>query len=110
MLDRVEVPFVLFFILFAVFGCIARFIMDIDQAVQIVRESLTVMLILSAPILIAGLLIGLAVSIMQAVTQVQDQTLSFVPKIVVMVIVAIFVTPWVATYIAEYAQRMFGGG
>ena len=84
--------------------------MDFDQAVEIVRESLTVMLLLSAPILVAGLVIGLAVSIMQAVTQVQDQTLSFVPKIVVMALVAIFVTPWVATFIVEYARRMFGGG
>lgn len=84
--------------------------MDFDHAVEIVRESLTVMLLLSAPILAAGLLIGLAVSIMQAVTQIQDQTLSFVPKIIVMGIVAIFVTPWVATLIVEFAVRMFGEG
>ena len=84
--------------------------MDFDQAVEIVRESLTVMLLLSAPILMAGLMIGLVVSIMQAVTQVQDQTLSFVPKIIVMGIVAIFVLPWIATLIVEFSQRMFSGG
>lgn len=83
--------------------------MNIDQAVEVVRESLTVMLLLSAPILIAGLLIGLLVSILQAVTQIQDQTLSFVPKIVVMGIVTILVTPWIATLIMEFSHRMFGG-
>ena len=83
--------------------------MTIDQAVETVRESLTVMLLLSSPILAAGLLIGLFVSILQAVTQIQDQTLSFVPKIVVMGVVTILVTPWIATLIMDFAQRMFGG-
>ncbi len=83
--------------------------MTIDQAVETVRESLTVMLLLSSPILAAGLLIGLFISILQAVTQIQDQTLSFVPKIVVMGIVSILVTPWIATLIMDFAQRMFGG-
>ena len=50
--------------------------MGTDQAIDIVREALTVTLILSTPILGAGLVIGLAVSVLQAVTQVQDQTIS----------------------------------
>ncbi len=83
--------------------------MTIDQAIEIIRESLTVMLMLSAPILAAGLAIGLVISIFQAVTQIQDQTLSFVPKIVVMAGVTILVTPWIGSLIIEYARRMFGG-
>jgi flagellar biosynthetic protein FliQ len=83
--------------------------MNIDQAIETVRESLTVMLLLSSPILAAALVIGLVISIMQAVTQIQDQTLSFVPKIVVMGIVTILVTPWLATQIMEFATRMFSG-
>ena len=83
--------------------------MNIDQAIEVVRESLTLMLLLSSPILIAGLVIGLVVSILQAVTQIQDQTLSFVPKIVVMGIVTILVTPWIATLIIEFSRQMFGG-
>ncbi len=83
--------------------------MTLDQAIEIIRESLTVMLMLSAPILAAGLIIGLVISIFQAVTQIQDQTLSFVPKIVVMAGVAILVTPWIGALILEYARRMFGG-
>jgi len=84
--------------------------MTLDQAVDIVRESLVVMLLLSAPILAAGLIIGLLVSILQAVTQIQEQTLSFVPKIACMGLVAILVTPWIAEMIAEFSRRMFSGG
>ncbi len=83
--------------------------MNLDQAIETVRESLTVMLLLSSPILAAGLIIGLVISILQAVTQIQDQTLSFVPKIVVMGVVTILAIPWLATLIMEFAQRMFGG-
>ncbi len=83
--------------------------MGFDQAVETIRETLTIMLVLSAPVLAAGLIIGLAISIFQAVTQIQDQTLSFVPKIIVMGIVAILVTPWIAGAVVEFAERMFSG-
>ena len=83
--------------------------MNVDQAIDVVRETLTLMLMLSMPILAAALIIGLIVSLLQAVTQVQEQTLSFVPKIVGMGLAAIFVLPWIITQIMDFATRMFGG-
>lgn len=83
--------------------------MTLDQATDLVRESMTLMLTLSAPILLAALVIGLAISVVQAVTQIQEQTLSFVPKIVGMAVVAILITPWAAAQLLEFAGRMFGG-
>lgn len=83
--------------------------MHTDQAIDIVRETLTLMLLLSAPVLGAALVVGLTVSILQAVTQVQEQTLSFVPKILGMGAAAIVVMPWMATKILDFAHRMFGG-
>jgi len=82
--------------------------MSPDQAVEMVRETLTLMLMLSMPILAAALVIGLLVSVLQAVTQIQEQTLSFVPKILGMGIVAIIAAPWLFTKIVEFAARMFG--
>ena len=81
--------------------------MNMDQAVDVVREALFMALSLSAPILGIGLCIGLLVSIIQAVTQIQEQTLSFVPKIVGMVMVAIMIAPWVGARLIEFTQRMF---
>lgn len=83
--------------------------MTLDQAVDMVRESLRVMLMVSSPILAAGLAIGLVVSVFQAVTQIQEPTLSFVPKIIGMAIMAILITPWAATILLEFSRRMFGG-
>ena len=83
--------------------------MNVEQAIDIVRETLTLMLMLSLPILGAALLIGLFVSLLQAVTQVQEQTLSFVPKIIGMGLAAIFVLPWITNEIMDFATKMFSG-
>ena len=74
-----------------------------------VREALMMALVLSAPVLGAGLLVGLVISLLQAVTQVQEQTLAFVPKIVAMILVAILLLGWMGSQLSEFATRMFGG-
>ena len=83
--------------------------MTIDQATDLVRETFLVMLMLSAPILMAALSIGLVISIVQAATQIQEQTLSMVPKILGMVLVAVMVAPWIAKLLIEFSHRMFSG-
>ncbi|MEM9419911.1 MAG: flagellar biosynthesis protein FliQ [Planctomycetota bacterium] len=83
--------------------------MPFDQAIQLVRETLTLMLFLSAPILLVALAVGLVISVIQAATQLQEQTLSFVPKILGMGAVAILTAPWTFTKIMDFSARMFGG-
>ena len=80
-----------------------------SESVQIVRETLTLMLFLAAPILLAALVVGLAISIIQAATQLQEQTLTFVPKILGMGAIAIVTMPWLFEKIMDFSARMFGG-
>ncbi len=82
--------------------------MDTEN-LALVREALMLTLLVSAPILGAGLLVGLVISLLQAVTQVQEQTLAFVPKIVAMVLVAVLLLGWIGSQISVFAERMFGG-
>jgi len=82
--------------------------MVMDSAIDVTREMLMLMLILSAPILGAALVIGLAISILQAVTQIQEQTLTFVPKIVGMALVTVFTLPWLVNRTLEFSAKMFG--
>ena len=79
-----------------------------DQLIDVTRQTLTVMLLLSAPVLLAGLTIGLIISVLQAVTQIQEQTLSFVPKIIGMVVVAIVAMPWLVSKLLTFSAEMFG--
>ena len=82
--------------------------MTID-GLDLVREALFEMLIISLPILAAGLLVGLVISLFQAGTQVQEQTLTFVPKIIVMIIVAVALIGWIGQRMLEFAVTMFAG-
>lgn len=78
-----------------------------ESAVYIVRETLMIALMISAPILLAGVIIGLLISLVQSVTSIQDQTLTFVPKITVMVLVAAVLLPWITLKLVEFAASMF---
>ncbi len=77
------------------------------DALDAIRSALLETLIISAPILIAGLVVGLIISLLQAVTQIQEQTLSFVPKIIVMILVAMILLAWIADRMLAFATAMF---
>ena len=83
---------------------------DMDLSVALVREALLLVLICSAPVLAAGLIVGVAVSLLQAVTQVQEQSLSFIPKIAAMFAAAVITLPWAGAQVMRFAETMFGSG
>lgn len=82
--------------------------MDTQIALDMGREAMLLVLSVSAPILLVGMLVGLLVSLFQAVTQLQEQTLSFVPKIVAMAVATMLFVPWIAARMLEYARQLFG--
>jgi flagellar biosynthetic protein FliQ len=81
--------------------------MTVDQATELIRQALSLMLIVAAPMLLIGLIVGLFISLLQALTQIQEQTLTFVPKIVAMVVAAIVLMPWIGQHLMEYTASMF---
>jgi flagellar biosynthetic protein FliQ len=81
--------------------------MTLDSAVELVRQTLLLALLVSAPMLVIGLVVGIIVSLLQAVTQIQEQTLTFIPKIVAMVAAAIFLMPWISHMLMDYATKVF---
>ena len=84
--------------------------LTIDQATDLVRHTLVLALVISAPMLLIGLAVGVAISLVQAVTQIQEQTLTFLPKIAAMVGAAIFLMPWISHRLLEYTAAMFATG
>ncbi len=79
--------------------------MEAQQVLTVGQQGLYLMLIVSAPVLLAVLVIGLIVSIFQAATQINEATLSFVPKIIGAVAVLAIAGPWMLTTLVEYLQR-----
>jgi flagellar biosynthetic protein FliQ len=82
-------------------------VMSLDQATDLVRQTLIMALIISSPMLCIGLVVGVCVSLLQAVTQIQEQTLTFIPKIVAMVASTILLMPWIGHRLMEYTATMF---
>ena len=82
--------------------------MNPPQAIDMVKETLMLMLVLGCPVLLTGMIVGMLVSIMQAVTQVQELTLSFVPKIIAMLIAGLITGPWVLERLIDFSRKMFG--
>ena len=83
--------------------------MNADTILELGRNALLITLLLSAPMLISGMLIGLIISIFQSVTQIQEITLTFVPKIVVVMAAFLLFLPWMVSLMLTYARPLFGG-
>ena len=69
------------------------------------REALTLLLMISLPVLLTVLAVGLVVSIFQAVTQINENTLSFVPKLVAAVLVFLIAGPWMLSTVVDFIRR-----
>lgn len=81
--------------------------MTLDQASDLLRQSLLMVLVIASPMLLIGLVVGLVISIVQAITQVQEQTLTFVPKITAMFVAAAVLMPWIGMRLLEYTATLF---
>ena len=81
--------------------------MSSDFALQIGREALFMVMMVSAPMLGLGLLVGILVSIFQATTQIQEQTLSFIPKIIAIFAAILVFGPWMLNLLVDYTRALF---
>ncbi len=80
--------------------------MDAQEVVDLAREALWIGLLISAPVLLAGIVVGLVVSFLQALTQIQEQSISFVPKILAMTIAFAAALPWLVAIMVEYSREL----
>ncbi|MDR1160471.1 MAG: flagellar biosynthesis protein FliQ [Syntrophomonadaceae bacterium] len=77
-----------------------------ETVLRITNDAVFVILLLSAPVLVAALATGLLISIFQATTQLQEMTLVFVPKIIVVFLVLIFFGPWMLNVITGFTSEL----
>ena len=80
-----------------------------ETVIDILREALWLIVLLSSVIIGPGLIIGLVVSTFQAVTQINEQTLSFLPRLLVTLVVIIVWGPWMLTQLLDHANRLISG-
>lgn len=77
------------------------------EAIEIFKHALWTSFLVSAPMLIFGLVAGLLISIFQAVTQIHETTLAFVPKILAVVVSLLLFLPWIITTMVTFTTELF---
>ena len=83
--------------------------MNPNEAVDLARQAMVLIVIVACPVLLVGLVVGLVMALFQAVTQIHEQILGFVPKIIAMLLGLIVFGPWMITRIVEFGRVMFQG-
>ena len=81
--------------------------MDEVAVLEIGRDALVVILKISGPIMLVGLLIGVIIALFQALTTIQEMTLTFVPKIIAIFISIVIFLPFMITTLIEFANTLF---
>lgn len=78
-----------------------------ELVLRAIREGLLLVLLLSAPPLIASMITGFVVGLFQAATQIQDQTLAFVPKLVIVLLVLAAMGPALGASLVRFTEALF---
>jgi flagellar biosynthetic protein FliQ len=84
------------------------------EVLDVARDAIWTLILLSAPLMIVGLIVGVGISLIQALTQVQEQTLVFVPKILAVFVTFLLALPFMGDamngYMLRVSARIIGGG
>lgn len=81
--------------------------MQTEQILDITRQAMRVAVLLSAPLLLFGLVVGVLMNILQAVTQISETTLAVVPKMAAMLLALIIFSPWMLDVLVDFTTQLF---
>ncbi len=71
------------------------------------QQTLQIISVLIAAILLPALVVGLIVSMFQAATSINEQTLTFIPKLFITLFVLMFAGPWMLSMLLSFTRRLF---
>jgi len=78
-----------------------------EFVLELANRAIMTTLIISAPLLLAGLIVGLVISILQAVTQIHEMTLTFIPKILAIIFTLLLMLPWMIGKMVAFTTNLF---
>ncbi|CAN5573140.1 N/A [soil metagenome] len=77
------------------------------DTLYIFKAGMMLATILSAPILIAVVVLGVTVSLLQAAFQMQDQTLPLLVKLLAAVLILSLTWTWMSSLVIEFFREVF---
>lgn len=81
--------------------------MSPDTVLDLTRQAMVVILMLSMPILLTALAVGLLIGMFQAATQINEMTLSFIPKLFAVVVAILLAGPWMLHLLVDFTTNLF---
>lgn len=70
------------------------------------RQAIEMAVLLSLPMLGAGLIAGVLVSMLQTVTSIQDNVLAFIPRAAAMFVVFALTFPWMLRLVTGFSRQL----
>ncbi len=80
--------------------------MESSDVMEVARDSIIVMLQVSTPVMMVGLVVGLVIALFQALTQIQEMTLTFVPKIIAIFVSLLLFMPFMGRVMDDLMVRI----
>ncbi|EHR42278.1 MULTISPECIES: flagellar biosynthesis protein FliQ [Alishewanella] len=81
--------------------------MSPETFVDVLRDSLFIVILLVSAIILPSLFVGLIVAVFQAATSINEQTLSFLPRLIVTLLALIFGGHWLVRVIMDYTTELY---
>jgi flagellar biosynthetic protein FliQ len=70
------------------------------------RQAIELAILVSLPMLVAGLIAGVLVSVFQTVTSIQDNVLAFLPRAAAIFITFALTFPWMLRLVTGFSRRL----
>lgn len=80
--------------------------MNGSEVLDIARDSIWLILQMSGPVMMVGLVVGVGIALLQALTQVQEMTLVFVPKIIAIFVSLLVFMGLIGTLLGDFMIRI----
>jgi flagellar biosynthesis protein FliQ len=76
-------------------------------AVGVLRQGIEIAVVVSVPMLAAGLVAGVLVSIFQTITSIQDNVLGFIPRAAAIFFAFALTFPWMLRLMTGFTTELF---
>jgi flagellar biosynthetic protein FliQ len=81
--------------------------MDTATVIDLSRNALWTIALVSAPLLLVALAVGLIIGIIQAATSINEMTLSFIPKLIAEALALLLFGGWMLTTLVDFTRNIF---
>ncbi len=81
--------------------------MTAESTITLLNNALWITVMVTAPMLLAVLVVGVFIGMLQAATQINEMTLSFIPKLIILFLVLLFAGPWILKTLINYTTTLF---